>query len=145
MAFSKLADDPKDSWFFENDVRWGSSALPKIFQLSSKEEELITCKYKTVEEQPDWFWWDVYAHHFKIPKRSFNPVCRLRKSLIEKILEFRIQNQGFVFHELLFASLASSCFDLQKTDLVGPAFRWRPEITAEEMKEESQLFHPVKD
>jgi hypothetical protein len=144
-AFSKLADNPRDSWFFENDVRWGTTALPELFKLSSRQEELITGKYRLRADQPGWYWWKYYADYFQNPKRSFNPVCRLREPLIRKVLEFRSENAGFVFHELLFPSLASSCFDLETTNLMGSAFRWRPEIKAEEMQNNSELFHPIKD
>ena len=143
-AFSKLADDPKDSWFFENDVRWGKHALPKLFELGSRSEELISYEYNLRENEPDWYWWQHYAHHFPIPAKSFNPVCRLSESLVRKILEFRDQNGGFVFHELLFASLATSCFDLTNTELIGTAFRWRPEVNRKEMRSKVELFHPVK-
>lgn len=144
-AFSKLADDPKDSWFIENDVRWGKHALAKLFQLGSRSEELISCKIRSRENQPDWYWWQHYAHHFPKPIRSFNPVCRLRESLVRKILGFRDENGGFVFHELLFASLATSCFDMMDTEIIGSAFRWRPEVTPEEMLSDMELFHPVKN
>ena len=143
-AFSKLADDPKDSWFIENDVRWGKLALAKLFQLESRGEELISCKYNLRENEPDWYWWQHYAHYFPVPAKSFNPVCRLSESLVRKILQFRDQNGAFVFHELLFPSLASSCFDLSNTELIGPAFRWRPEIIRKEMRSKTELFHPVK-
>ncbi len=144
-AFSKLADDVRDSWFFENDVRWGSSALPDLFRYSSRPEELIAGKFRFRADQPDWYWWRDYAYYFPTPKRSFNPVCRLSAPLIQKVLEFRTQNKGFVFHELLFASLATSCFDLETTKLMGSAFRWRPKISSEEMQNDSELYHPVKE
>ncbi|MES2980824.1 MAG: hypothetical protein V4727_00805 [Verrucomicrobiota bacterium] len=144
-ALSRLADDIQDTWFFENDVRWGSAALPELFQLSTMPDELIAGKYRLKEDQPDWYWWKNYAHYFPTPKRSFNPVCRLRASLIQKVLEFRSKNEGFVFHELLFASLSSSCFDLHTTKLMGPAFRWRPAVRAEEMQNDFELYHPIKD
>lgn len=143
-AFSKLADDPKDSWFFENDVRWGKDALPKLFEFGSRSEELISNQYNLRENEPDWYWWQHYAHHFQKPAKSFNPVCRLSASLVEKILEYRSQHGRFVFHELLFPSLASSCFDLSNTELIGSAFRWRPEIKRKEMRSDTELFHPVK-
>jgi hypothetical protein len=144
-AFSRLSDDVRDSWFFENDVRWGASALADLFSLSSRPEELIACYYHSQEEQPNWYWWENYAHYFQKPTKSFNPVCRLRESLIRKVLEFRAQNEGFVFHELLFPSLASSSFDLESTKLMGAAFRWRPEVKPEEMQNDFELFHPIKE
>lgn len=144
-AFSKLADDPQDSWFFENDVRWGTSALEELFSLSSRPEELIAYECRTREVQPRWYWWKFYAHYFPQPSKSFNPVCRLRESLIRKVLEFRVQNDGFVFHELLFPSLASSAFDLESTKLIGTAYRWRPAVEPEEMQNDFELFHPIKE
>lgn len=144
-AFSRLSDDVRDSWFLENDVRWGTSALAELFSLSSRDEELITCYCDTQEEQPNWYWWKEFAHYFQKPTKSFNPVCRLRESLVRKVLEFRDQNEGFVFHELLFPSLAASTFDLKCTKLIGSAFRYRPKISLEEMQNDSWLYHPVKD
>ena len=144
VAFSKLADDPKDSWFIENDVRWGKNALSKLFELGDRREELVSCEYSLQCDDPDWYWWQHYAHHFTQPAKSFNPVCRLRESLIHKILDFRNRHSSFVFHELLFASLADSCFDLKTTKLAGKSFRWRPEVKAMEMLYPSRLYHPVK-
>ena len=38
--------------------------------------------------------------------RTFNPLCRLSNRLVQKILDFQEQHNTFVFHEILFPSLA---------------------------------------
>lgn len=79
---------------------------------------------------------------------SFNPLCRLSARLLQKVLEFRKDNGRFIFHEVLFASLAMegrmACLDWNKRPefkRLFSEFRYRPPLE----QAVPGISHPVKD
>jgi hypothetical protein len=68
--------------------------------------DFITKQIRPRSHHPQWkHWQEDYTNEFSNPSQSFNPLCRLSKALIEKILLYKEQYKSFNFHEILFASL----------------------------------------
>lgn len=66
---------------------------------------LITKKIRTKDHNPKWTHWRDYKDNFKYPSQSFNPLCRLSRVLINKIIEYKLLNNKFNFHEILIPSM----------------------------------------
>ncbi len=143
-------------WFIEDDV-WTKSKenLNDLFTLCKKhQQDLISNRIKSKSESQDWFYWSdkmimenskFLNNHIK----SFNPICRISKKLIIKILMWKAQHGKFMFHEILFASLCKD-HDLEMIDFseleesyVFGEFRWRPVINKSSIVD-NKIYHPVK-
>jgi hypothetical protein len=114
--------------------------------------DLITKKIRPKSNHPKWqHWKEDYINQFNNPHQSFNPLCRLSKTLIKKILSYREQHNLFNFHEVLFASLCLehnlSYINYIESSILNKYignFRYNP-IMVESDISDHLIHHPVKD
>lgn len=66
------------------------------------------------KQKPKWDHWKLTENRIRNPYASVNYICRLSETLVNKVLEFRKKNEKFIFHEILFSSIAHENF--LKTD-----------------------------
>lgn len=142
--------DSRDNvWLIEDDV---AGSVASWAELTDKTVELgaalSAVEIRSRENAPHWAHWGNGEGLFSRQSASFNPMCRLGSRLVSEVLEFRKQFGNFIFHEVLFASLAAefgfSHLDWLKNELTAPLFksyRFRPELTAAA----GGICHPVKD
>lgn len=136
-------------WLVEDDVAGDAESFAGLVELTlSRNADLSAMDVRTREEDPGWYFWHAADGRFDEPCRAFQPLCRVSPRLVREILRFREEHGRFVFHELLFASLARrggmSLLDWNKDEEFGgffPAFRYRPEVNAVTRG----ISHPVKD
>jgi len=114
--------------------------------------DFITKKIRPKSHYPQWkHWQEDYINEFSDPHQSFNPLCRLSKTLIEKILYYRKHHNIFNFHEILFASLCLE-YNLSHMNYIENSilnkyignFRYNPIILESDIKD-NLIHHPVKD
>jgi len=89
--------EARTTWFLEDDVsgtvRWFGELARRTHRL---EAELLACDILTRSQSPNWKWWRRRAREaelFPEPRKSFNPICRLSGTLIEKVLALRRAGQ----------------------------------------------------
>jgi hypothetical protein len=130
-------------WFIEDDVHLGSDAnIADLFSKAAKcGADLCATYIASKAEEPDWSQWES-DFYFKHQRKSFNPICRLSAELIGRVLAFRELHNKFIFHEILFASLAKSYWNMQHAcpELFG-CFHWRPLVL---QPKDDRIEHPVK-
>lgn len=143
LAFYNIEE--ADTIFMEDDVA-GSNSFFDAFFNSEFDAEFVAFDIKSKAESPNWPWWTSYNPIGKGYK-SFNPFCLLRKSLIQRVLEYRRMNGKFTFHEILFSSLAESFVDLYKRPEFNTSlFRYRPIVTPSDITDTTRMIiHPAKD
>ncbi len=140
----------EDTWFFEFDVGFSPKVLECLLDKTKDiQDELICVRYKNARlKECDDYEISLKKHCPEIEKRlwSNNVFCRMKPSLIQKILDFRERNNGFIFHEIMFPTLADSVYDLEKeTELIKPkCVKWRPVLSPNIKGDEFTFYHPVK-
>lgn len=160
-------------YFIEDDVysKNPQTFLNLIKLYSNYTQDLIASNISSRNDQPYWHWWkdeDIikYNQHTK----SFNPLCRLSRGLIEHIKSFFQKHDSFCFHETLFASLAIDnnlkILDFKQGFFVQPLescsivhqptryfnssikligdIRYRPVYNIDSILDE-KIYHPVKN
>ena len=142
-------DKTKYTWFIEDDVCFTEGAFKKLVDNTANNAyDLIALNIKNKKNSSDWPWWKIQQKQDSLQYnwKSFNPLCRLSPSLIEKVLNYREFNTTFTFHEILFASLAETRFDMtQIEELSFKYFQWRTFIPNNIKNIDDYIFHPVKD
>lgn len=153
-AFYHLEQDLHDQdsvWFIEDDVSGHPEAFKALInQCQHANPDLAATRIYSQKTRPGWYWWKQAADldWFEQPRSSFNPLCRLSARLIREVLRLRSEKQRFMFHEILFASVAFKhqmvLLDFERQDnccaLLGD-FRWRPEVA----RIHPGISHPVKN
>ncbi len=139
--------------FIEDDVFSRSISTIKSFEerLEEIEFDVLTHEVGTQEESKEWHWWRANDKaFFRKPVKSFNPYCVLSSRLVKSILDFRDKNKTFLFHEIMFCSLAESLGYVFKSIESLPfyneyfgLFVWRPIIQESTINDE-RIYHPVK-
>ena len=140
-AFAEL-DGERPVWLIEDDVHLGDVDLADLIARATQSgADLCATDIASRTADPDWPHWG-RGFDFRHPCKSFNPLCRLSAGLIRQVLAFRELHQRFAFHEILFASLAESHWDMRREcpELFG-RYRWRPLIAAPAA---DRIEHPVK-
>lgn len=146
---SRRLDEDDRVWFVEDDVAGDAESFAALVEATrERDPDLAAWDIFSRDEDPDWYFWQSADGVFPDPRRAFQPLCRLSARLIREILGFRERHGSFIFHELLFASLAHArgmslldfrrdpgCLDCFST------FLFRPEITGVARG----ISHPVKD
>jgi hypothetical protein len=141
-------------FFIEDDVysKDYKSIIDFINDTSEYKEDLITKCVRPKSHYPIWkHWFENYIKNLKYPSQSFNPLCRLSKVLVEKIIQYKKNNGKFNFHEILIASL---CLEYNLTYInyieheilkkyIGN-LNYNPIITIEEIADDL-IHHPVKE
>jgi hypothetical protein len=143
-------------YFIEDDVysKNNSMYIALIKYWNTLNEHFISKHIRSKNQSLEWFWWEndiSYKKYFKNPYRSFNPVCRLSSKLIDLILKFRKKNSGFIFHEILFSSIAIKknmkyidySLDKKSQKYIGN-IDYRPIIISSSILD-NRLYHPVKE
>jgi hypothetical protein len=95
-------------FFIEDDVYSTNynALINFIKECNNHNSDLITKSIRTQNHFPSWRrWQEQYISELLTPRQSFNPICRLSKNLVEKILQYRDTINKFNFHEIIFASL----------------------------------------
>lgn len=140
-------------FFIEDDVYSKNPQFLYNFceSLSIYNQDLITNEVCFKKDCPNWHWWsrDNDYYQFKYHIKSYNPLCRLSKNIVKKILEFRTANNRFIFHELLFSCIAveneMTILDINtipEKKYIGK-FHWRPKLSHSTITDE-KIYHPVK-
>lgn len=146
---ARTLEEHETVWFVEDDVAGDAESFAKLVQATrARAPDLAAWDILSKEEDPEWYFWTLAEGWFSDPCRAFQPLCSLSARLVLEILEFRNKNGGFIFHELLFGSLARSqgmsvldfgrereCKDCFST------FVYRPEVNGVTRG----IAHPVKD
>lgn len=150
--------DAQTTWFVEDDVVASYDSFAYLFDNTKERTEELLCQQVWPTKDDTWYWWNhpdtkmFVDYRFPHPSRSFNPICRLTRPLVQKVLDFRCAFGRFCFHEILFASLATTYYSLR--DLPGldmSYFRWRPEIGPADLESPTKpnhhriIYHPVKN
>lgn len=108
----KLFDNYDYFYFIEDDVfsKDFNTFNLLIDYLKNNNADLITHGLYS-DYHPLWALWDRISKDISFFNqihlaRSLNPFCRLSSRLIKDILDFQDQHKTFIFHEILFPSLA---------------------------------------
>jgi hypothetical protein len=152
---NKLTNIYNNIYFIEDDVysKNFDTYINLIKYWNTFSNDFISAEIKSKKEDSGWFWWSEdtkYEEYFANPYRAFNPLCRLSRRLIELILNFRKQNNGFYFHEILFSSLVVKNklnymdynLDMGSKKYIGK-IHFRPRILPG-LITDNKLYHPVK-
>lgn len=136
-------------YFIEDDVYCRTvETFHQLYTLLNLiDNDLVSNDIMSKKDSSHWHWWHKYKSH---NMRSFNPLCRLSKLLISHILKYFIENKKFIFHEVLFVSVAIknnlNILDFrnitQYNDIFG-IFTHRPTINIKNIKD-NKIYHPVK-
>jgi len=113
--------------------------------------DLLTHEIKSKEESEDWYWWRANdKNYFKKPIKSFNPFCILSRRLVQSVLAYRCKVNTFVFHEIMFCSIAEasnytaiSIETLPFYEEYFGSFFWRPAIEENQVSDD-RIYHPLK-
>jgi hypothetical protein len=141
-------------FFIEDDVysKNYNSIINFIKDASQYKEDLITKCIRPKSHYPIWkHWFENYVNTLKYPSQSFNPLCRLSKILVEKIIQYQRNNGRFNFHEILIASL---CLEYNLTHInyienetlkkyIGD-IRYDPVSIIQDITDDL-IYHPVKE
>lgn len=149
LHLARTLEDDEAVWFVEDDVAGDAGSFAALIAATGEADaDLTAIDVKFKHEDGEWYWWRRAGGHFEEPCRAFQPLCRVSARLLRKVLEFREAQGGFLFHELLFASLARrhgmKCLDWRSephTKRLFADFRYRPEVRPVE----PGISHPVKD
>jgi hypothetical protein len=140
--------------FIEDDIysKDYESIVGFINEISKYNEDLITKCVRPKSHHPTWKHWnEEYINDLKYPSQSFNPLCRLSKVLVEKIIKYKDDNKKFNFHEILIASL---CIEYNLTYInyiedevlkkyIGD-INYTPILLTKNINDR-RIHHPVKD
>ena len=108
----------QDVWFIEDDVDWADTdafvrELRRHDEIALRENAALAARdFFDSRSRPDWYHWQTRDPTAPALWRSFNPVCRLSKTLLLKIRENAAMAASGDptavprFHEILFAQLA---------------------------------------
>lgn len=144
-----------DYFFFIEDDIWSYeyiSIIKFMMECDNYDSDLITKCIRSKSHHPTWkHWKEDYINEFKFPSQSFNPLCRLSKQIVQKILDYRKEKQKFNFHEIIFASI---CLEnnftylnyIENNDInkyIGK-IQYYPILTKDLIKDQL-IHHPVKD
>lgn len=142
-------------FFIEEDVYSTDYTNIIKFILDSNDfysHDLLTKLIRPQSHYPTWkHWKEEYVKEFKFPSQSFNPICRISKTLLLNILDYQKKHSKFNFHEIIFPSL---CLENNLSYLnyienktlnkyIGK-IQYNPIIT-EDMIPDTLIYHPVKD
>jgi len=155
IAQEDLLDKYDYFYFIEDDVYSKNYETLISFIMDAQSEfsvDFITKQIRPKSHHPQWkHWQEDYTNEFSNPSQSFNPLCRLSKRLIEKILLYKEQHKFFNFHEILFASLCLeynlSYINYIENNILNKYignFRYYP-IMIESDIHDILIHHPVKD
>lgn len=139
--------------FIEDDVFSKNTDCLRSFEekVHDLDFDILTHYISGKEESKGWHWWVCEdKKYFKNPIKSFNPFCILSRRLVRSILDFRSNENKFMFHEIMFCSVAASS-DYKMVSLESlpfykdyfGRFEWRPIMKEENIKDE-RIYHPVK-
>jgi hypothetical protein len=152
LYLNRVIDEVPDYvWFIEDDVfSKDIKTIDKLIKDCQKYDyHFISNRIKDREPDSKWHWWKEDLTGIRNNTSSFNPICRLSKTLIIKILLWRLNMNRFMFHEIMFASIckdqALTLIDfnqLEEWSQFG-TFRWRPAIDINKI-EDNKIYHPVK-
>jgi hypothetical protein len=151
---NELLDMYNYFFFIEDDVYSKNyKSIINFFNDSIQyKEDLITKCVRPKSHHPTWRRWEEeYVNDFKYPSQSFNPLCRLSKTLVEKIIQYRTYNNKFNFHEILIASLCLE-YNLSYINYIEDEilkqhignFTYAPIYTTEDIIDDL-IHHPVKE
>ena len=155
ISYNELYNKYNYFFFIEDDVYSKNYETLISFIMDAQSEfsvDFITKQIRPKSHHPQWkHWQEDYTNEFSNPSQSFNPLCRLSKRLIEKILLYKEQHKFFNFHEILFASLCLeynlSYINYIENNILNKYignFRYYP-IMIESDINDILIHHPVKD
>jgi hypothetical protein len=146
---SRTLRDNEAVWLVEDDVAGDVESFSRLVELTrARDADLSAREICRRREDSEWYFWSRADGHFEDPSRAFQPLCRLSARLLREILRFREDLGHFVFHEVLFASLAGrhgmSTLDWKEDAACKgcfSTFRYRPVVETVSRG----IAHPVKD
>lgn len=142
---------PSAVWFIEDDVAADPSSLEMLQGAMARTNPDFAAR--TIHQRSEasvWPWWHKGEGYFSESQQwmSFNPLCRMSWPMVHAVLDWRTNQGHFIFHELLFPTLAQlrgfTLLDWQDDPEVAHLFgefRFRPVITEPAMP---GISHPVK-
>lgn len=143
-------------YFIEDDVySKNNKTFISLFKTWEKHKhDLISKNIVSIKESEKWFHWHIdkkYISYFKEYFKSFNPMCRLSKRLIDQIYNQYKKYRCLYFHEILFASLVMRykytymdyLLDKESQNYIGE-IRWRPNFELKNILDD-KIYHPVKE
>ena len=142
-------------YFVEDDVFTTElSTISDLLQASTQyTHDLITFDLRSYKNDKHWYHWNQFR---VVPglvdmHRSFNPFCRLSRSLVEKIKDYHAKHNTLIFHEVMFATLVAdnnlvgeSWSKLDNLTKFFGTFHYRPVIDVNTITD-NKIYHPVKN
>jgi len=139
--------------FIEDDVYSKNYEYLMLFikEIKNYYQDFITKIIRPQSHYPTWqHWKEDYIQKLHNPSQSFNPICRLSTTLIEKIFCYQQENSGFNFHEILFASLCKE-YKLSYIEYINDTnlnkyignITYNPILQIESLPD-NKIYHPVK-
>lgn len=146
LAFKDI--EIEDTLFIEDDVAANDSFFEPYFKFLNGEGKQYDLVSTDVEKREESNWWPNWKEHKKLTDhdmRSFNPFCFLKKNIIQGVLDFKEKHGCFMFHEILFPTLAKNPYDLKDNLHFNLFFfRWRVRGKIHTPFLHRSLIHAVK-
>lgn len=146
---SRTLEENDAVWFVEDDVAGDAATFANIVTLTKASgADLAAVDIRRKITDGKWGHWPLAENFFSDAHRAFQPLCRLSSRLIRKILDFRQTEGKFIFHEILFPSIASENSMIMLNWSTNAAsqhhftnFRYRPLVDVIS----TGICHPVKN
>ena len=147
VHLARTLEEDEAVWFVEDDVAGDAASFAELVRATCEvDADLAAWHVRTRAEDPGWYFWSRAEGFFQEPCRAFQPLCRVSGRLLREVLDFRERHGRFIFHEVLFASLAREK-GMRLWDWSAECgerfavFRDRPDTRPVERG----ISHPVKD
>jgi hypothetical protein len=147
-------------WFCEDDIYWNKASIIKSFYENNSKAELIAYPLApSYYEFPTWYHWKkvkLLTPEKKYWMSTFNQLCRVSRSVLEKMYDLSLSKKRLFFHEGMFATICKmNEYNIKYLDqlMIPNLFiniRWNNPYKVEEIKKLIKenglvLLHPFKD
>lgn len=145
----------KKLWFIEDDVCFRNIRAFGIFMTKylAEDSDLLCCSFARYSRESDWDQWHTAEGFFsiRVTAGAFEPLCRLSRTVIDRVGELAMAHKKLCFHETMFSSICAglrlsvNVFDQNEAMIV-----WKPiSMSTQEVSELFQrnflVVHPYKE
>lgn len=144
-------------WIIEDDVFINMDFPEKLIEINQENnEDLLTFSWiKTYLNKNNYVHWSKGKEYFFINElgASLNVICRISSELLDKILEFNIENESLMFHEILLISICNryqlSHTNIRRNDFIlysSPSYQLEKKELLDFLENNNKLvYHPFKN